>query len=512
MANPWDEYAPTKKESAPDVAKGYGAAAIKAVAPTVAAMGTGAALGALAGGPFAIPGAVLGGIALPFADLGVTGYNLAAGKQVPTPSEALQGLVGGKLPLVGLPSQLTPEQERAQRYMEIAASAVTPAGVARVAPKMVPGILERALPKAWPRLESFAGRPAQQATISGAAIGAEEATGLLGDDAREKYGPLAGGTVALATGAIPKPAATKRALEEAGTVRDYISDLGVKANDAFGTLRDPKAGIGIVDKANVADKFDELAAKYKTSKEAIPLLNSVMALQEGIRARSAAPGLGGYPINDLLNEKQNLLAMVKAEDGRAPPEVVRNLYKEASNILNNVIDESLGTGKYKEARELWSNYKKADAIGEALIFSRTAKNPDLAWAKEIDGILGDKEISGFFSREERAALENSKKKGVYQAIAGMIPSNTLFPAGLYSGVTGNPVALIGSLAAGVGKKGAQALASDAAEVRKLQALFQASGRPNVGRYTLPAGLRALRPATAYAAPTAPGLLSPEEER
>lgn len=512
MANPWDKYAPVKKESATDVARGYGAAAIKAAAPTVAAMGTGAALGALAGGPFAIPGAIAGGVALPLADLGVTGYNLATGKQVPTPSAALQELVGSKLPLVGLPSQLTPEQERAQRYMETVTSAVGPAGVARVAPQFARGVLEQALPKAWSRLESFAGRPLQQATISGAAIGAEEATGLLGgDDIGEKYGPLAGVATTFALGAVPKAASTKTALEEVGSVRDYISELGQKADSAFKALRDPDVGIGIVDRADVSSEFDRLAKQYKTYHDAAPLLRRVMELQDRIRARSAAPGLGGYPLNDLLNEKQNLRDMIEATD-KAPSEATINLYKEASNILNKVIDESLGTGEYKAARELWSNYKKADTIGEALLFSKASKNPALTWEKEINNILGDKEVSGFFSREEKAALENSKKKGMYQEIAGMIPSNTNLAAMGYSAITGNPTALIASIAAGVGKRGVQALGAQEAEARKLQSLLQASGRPTVGRYTLPAGLRALRPTTAYAAPTAPGLLSPEEER
>lgn len=162
------------------LARGTGLA-MRSIGPVLAGGAAGAAGGALLGGVGAIPGAIYGmtaaGAAQPLSDLAVSAYNYFAGKNQPTPSQAMdQGMTQ-----MGLPEPETADERIASTALRSGVDAMTGVSAAR----MVADALPITSQVARPVMETLANNPTAFTarlpfTKKGMDIGAQELAGVVG--------------------------------------------------------------------------------------------------------------------------------------------------------------------------------------------------------------------------------------------------------------------------------------------------------------------------------------------
>jgi hypothetical protein len=162
------------------LARGTGLAA-RSLGPIIAGAGAGAAGGALIGGVGAVPGAIAGAtsaaLAQPLSDLAVSAYNYFAGKQQPTPSQAMES----GMTQMGLPQPESAGERLASTALRAGVDAMTGVRTAR----MVADALPMTSQVARPVMETLAQNPVVANpripfTNKSMQLGAQETSAVLG--------------------------------------------------------------------------------------------------------------------------------------------------------------------------------------------------------------------------------------------------------------------------------------------------------------------------------------------
>ncbi len=167
--------------------------ATRALGPIMAGAGAGAAGGALIGGVGAIPGAIAGAtaaaLAEPLSNAAVSAYNYFAGKNQPTPSQAMER----GMTQMGLPEPQTAGERLASTALRATADTMTGARTAR----MIADALPMTSQVARPVMQTLAAAPNQQ--IVSSALGSTAAQGAIEAGAN----PLAALALGGAAGSLP---------------------------------------------------------------------------------------------------------------------------------------------------------------------------------------------------------------------------------------------------------------------------------------------------------------------
>ena len=167
--------------------------ATRALGPIMAGAGAGAAGGALIGGVGAIPGAIAGAtaaaLAEPLSNAAVSAYNYFAGKNQPTPSQAMER----GMTQMGLPEPQTAGERLASTALRATADTMTGARTARMVADALPMTSEVARPV----MQTLAAAPNQQ--IVSSALGSTAAQGAIEAGAN----PLAALALGGAAGSLP---------------------------------------------------------------------------------------------------------------------------------------------------------------------------------------------------------------------------------------------------------------------------------------------------------------------
>ena len=187
VAVPVPAAAAPERSAGESLARGTGLAA-RSLGPIIAGAGAGAAGGALIGGVGAIPGAIAGAtaaaIAEPLSNAAVSAYNYFAGKNQPTPSQAMDRA----MTQIGLPEPQTSGERLASTALRATADTMTGARTAR----MVADALPITSQVARPVMDTLAAAPNQQ--IVSSALGSSAAQGAIEAGAHPLAALALGGT------------------------------------------------------------------------------------------------------------------------------------------------------------------------------------------------------------------------------------------------------------------------------------------------------------------------------
>lgn len=199
---------PPQRTEGESLARGTGLAA-RALGPIIAGGAAGAAMGAPIAGVGAIPGAIAGATAAAFAEplsnAAVSAYNYFAGKNQPTPSQAMER----GMTQMGLPEPQTAGERLASTALRAGVDAMTGARTAR----MVADALPMTSQVARPVMDTLAQNPIVASpripfTKKGMDIGAQETAAVLGGLASQGVieaggGPLSALAIGGAAGSLP---------------------------------------------------------------------------------------------------------------------------------------------------------------------------------------------------------------------------------------------------------------------------------------------------------------------
>jgi hypothetical protein len=364
--------------AAPDtsVAQNVGVAA-RGAYPSAAAAGAGALLGSRFGAPGARVGAALGPLALGVADIGATGYNIAAPymglPRMPPPSESIQGVME-RLGFGSAPQ--TPEQE----LLSAAASGGTSAGAQAAAFN----VLARRLGPTVAR-NVFASLGQQPAVQTGAGVGAAALPTALREygEVDDPYALMASSLVGAVLGGKTVSGAGNvgRAATETARMATTPTTTEIR-NQAQRAYRQAEAA-GVQYEPTAMVQFgDDLAAKLRRARFDPDLHpKAAVALRRIQEAgRPAAPNAAATPVTfedlDILRGlTRSARLSVNADERRIGRIIVSELDNFALRPPSNAVvagDEKAAGTAIREARSLWARMSKSSEIEDAVERARLA--------------------------------------------------------------------------------------------------------------------------------------------
>ena len=361
---------------APDtsVAQNVGVAA-RAAYPQAAAAGTGALIGSRFGALGARGGAAVGPLLLGLADIGATGYNIAAPyaglPRMPPPSESIQGVMEragfGRAPQ-------TPEQE--------VLSAGVSGGAGGAAQAAAFNVLARRLGPTVAR-NVFASLGQQPAVQTGAGVGAAAVPTALREyaDVDDPYalmasslvGAVLGGKAVSGAGNVARAAGETARMATTPTLTEMRGQAqrAYRQAEAAGVQYEPTA---------VVQFGDDLATKLRRAGFDADLHPKASAALRRIQ-EAGQPGAGGALAAPVSFEGLDILRRVArgarlsidADERRIGRMIISELDDFALRPPSNAVaagDEKAAGTAIREARSLWARMSKSSEIEDAVERSR----------------------------------------------------------------------------------------------------------------------------------------------
>lgn len=476
----------TVDQPAPDtsVAQNVGVVG-RSVYPQAAAAGAGALIGSRFGAPGARIGAALGPLALGAADIGATGYNIAAPyvglPRMPPPSETIQGVMEragfGRAPQ-------TPEQELLSAGVSGGAGAGAQAAAFNVLARRLGPTVARNV------FSNLAQQPAVQVGAGAGAAALPTAVREYGD-VEDPYALMASSLVGAVLGGKAVSGAGNVARAATGTARMATTPTTTEIrNQAQRAYRQAEAAGVQYEPTAVVQFGDDLAAQLRRAGFDADLHPKAAAALRRIQeagqpsAAGAAPKPVSFEDLDILRRvARGARLSLDADERRIGRMIISELDDFALRPPSNAVaagDEKAAGAAIREARSLWARMSKSseieDAVERAKLSSQgSGGRMDEALRAQFAALARDIQkgrLPGFTPDEvaniEAIAKGETQRFGMRQ-ISPLAPSSTL--RGMASAATqaggmalaaSNPYAAafaIPSMAAGMGARaGRNALA------------------------------------------------------
>jgi hypothetical protein len=392
--------------------------------PAAIGAGAGALLGTLGGpaAPITVPaGALIGSVGIPVSDAAIQAYNELAGKNVPMLSQTIKNMLG------------TPKPETtSERMVDVASSALSPAGFEPVAANLVKGVPvtlggRKIQPAAINQLSTApmlgrAGQVMSQAPLS--QLVTAPTTGALAQGVTESSGnPLLG----LATGVV------------AGTAGNIRAPKRLEAPSAEVLGERAKANYDVLDQSNFQLNDAPLNAKFQDIDTRLTNKLAYDPAQEPRVAKAIERIKAGNPKN--ASELQIIRTFINK--ARASSDATERMI--AGELLDEFDDYVLtapaggdqkALSAWKSAREDYAKLKKseifADIIKDAQV---TQGDPGKFMASQISALAKNKSKMRLFTPGEQEEIRKVAEGGAIQGIlttaakfTPMTPAAAIFTA------------------------------------------------------------------------------------
>lgn len=379
--------------------------AVGGAAPYAIGAGAGALLGTLGGpaAPITVPaGALIGSVGVPVSDAAIQAYNALAGKNVPMLSETIKNKLG------------TPKPETTgERMLDIAAGAITPAGVEPAAANLLKGA---------PNMLGRAGQVMSQAPLS--QLITAPTTGALAQGVTETSGnPLLGLATSVAAGMAGNIRAPKRVEAPSAEV------LGERA----------KANYDVLDQSNFQLSDAPLNAKFQDIDTRLTNKLAYDPAQEPKVAKAIERIKAGNPKN--ASELQIIRTFInKARASRDPSErlIAGELLDEFDDYVLTAPagGDQKALSAWKSAREDYSKLKKSEIFADIIKDSEVAQgDPGKFMANQISALAKNKSKMRLFTPAEQEEIRKVAEGGPIQSLlttaakfTPMTPAAAIFTA------------------------------------------------------------------------------------
>jgi hypothetical protein len=379
--------------------------AIGGAAPTALGAGAGAALGTMGGpaSPITVPaGALIGSVAVPVSDAAIQAYNALAGKNVPLASETIKNWLG------------TPKPETTgERMLDIASSAITPAGIEPAAANLLKGA---------PGMLGRAGQIMSQAPLS--QLVTAPTTAALAQGVTETSGnPLLGLATGVATGTVGNIRAPKRVEVPSAEV------LGERA----------KANYDVLDQSNFQLNDAPLKAKFQDIDTRLTSKFAYDPEQEPKVAKAIERIKAGNPKNaSELQIIRTFINKARASSDATERAIAGNLLDEFDDYVLTAPagGDQKALNAWKSAREDYSKLKKSEIFADIIKDSEVAQgDPGKFMANQISALAKNKNKMRLFSPGEQEEIRKVAAGGSIQALlttaakfTPMTPAAAIFTA------------------------------------------------------------------------------------
>jgi hypothetical protein len=392
--------------------------------PAAIGAGAGALLGTLGGpaAPITVPaGALIGSVGIPVSDAAIQAYNELAGKNVPMLSQTIKNMLG------------TPKPETtSERMVDVASSALSPAGFEPVAANLVKGVPvtlggRKIQPAAINQLSTApmlgrAGQVMSQAPLS--QLVTAPTTGALAQGVTESSGnPLLG----LATGVV------------AGTAGNIRAPKRLEAPSAEVLGERAKANYDVLDQSNFQLNDAPLNAKFQ---DIDTRLTNKLAYDPAQEPR-VAKAIQRIKANNPKNASELQIIRTFINKARASSDATERMI--AGELLDEFDDYVLtapaggdqkALSAWKSAREDYAKLKKseifADIIKDAQV---TQGDPGKFMASQISALAKNKSKMRLFTPGEQEEIRKVAEGGAIQGIlttaakfTPMTPAAAIFTA------------------------------------------------------------------------------------
>lgn len=414
--------------------------ALGGAAPYAIGAGAGALLGTLGGpaAPITVPaGALIGSVGVPVSDAAIQAYNALAGKNVPMLSQSIKNMLG------------TPKPETTgERMLDIAAGAITPAGVEPAAANLLKGVPVtlgggkiqlpfknapitinglKIQPAAINQLNSAptlnrAGQVMSQAPLS--QLITAPTTGALAQGVTETSGnPLLGLATGVAAGTAGNIRAPKRLTAPSAEV------LGERA----------KANYDVLDQSNFQLNDAPLNAKFQDIDTRLTNKFAYDPAQEPSVAKAIERIKAGNPKN--ASELQIIRTFINK--ARASEKATERMI--AGELLDEFDDYVLSApaggdpkalSAWKTAREDYSRVKKSEIFTDIVEKAELSQgDKGKAIASQISALAKNDKKMRLFSPAEQEEIKKVAKGGPIQSLLNtaakftpMTPAAAIFTA------------------------------------------------------------------------------------
>jgi hypothetical protein len=398
---------PTKMES---FARGAGIT-LRGAAPSVLGATAGAALGAFGGpaAPITVPaGALIGSAAVPISDAVIQAYNALAGKNIRPTSEVIKNMLGGPRP-----------ETTSERMLEVASSALTPAGVESTAAGLIRPVTsmigQQLNAPAVPGMIGQAGRVMSQAPLS-QVITAPTSAAVTQGVTEKSDNPLLGAAAGLATGTLTNLRSNVR--QQASSADELA--LRAKANydtlDASGFQLDSNA---------FKSHFANLPAKLRADLGYVVRPNTDVA--------AAIKELTSGAVKDVaeITTLRKVIGGLKTSADPRERQVAMNLMDEFDDyILNAPASAIVGGDKkaveaWKNARQDYSRMKKGEIFTDIIEKAELSQgDKGKAIASQLSSLAKNDKKMRLFSKEEQEQIKEAAKGGKIQSLLNTVAKFT----------------------------------------------------------------------------------------
>lgn len=391
-----------------NIARSFGIAA-KGAAPTLVGAGAGALLGT-AGGPAApitVPaGALIGSVAVPVSDAAIQAYNALTGSNVTPTSQAIKNMLGGPKP-----------ETTAERVLDVASGAITPAGVESLAGgavKAVPGLVGRTGTE-------LSRAPLNQLIVSPTSAGISQLV-------TEKSGNPALG---LATGIAAGTAGSVRRAKRGEVPSAEELDTRAKAN--YDVL--DNSGFQL-NNENFKSHFDTLPAKLRADagyvESAYPKVKAVIAELTSDKPKDVAE----------LSALRKIIGGLKGSADAQERKIGAQLMESFDDYVLNAPTSNIAAGD-KTAMEAWKAAKSDYArMMKGEIFTDIIDKAELSQgdkgkyiASQISALAKNDKKMRLFTPDEQEEIRKAARGGPLQSLLNtaakftpMTPAAAIFTA------------------------------------------------------------------------------------
>jgi hypothetical protein len=390
---------PPRRQTAMDYAGRYAGIAGRGVAEAAAPAATGAALGAMVSGPLAPAGALIGGVAVPLADLATMGYNALLGKQAQLPSQAISALIPG-------PRAETPEE----RVLQAAAGAAGGTGAAVRAGRAVAGM---AAP-AGQMLESTQGlRAIGQEATKASVIPSTVATGVGQTVTEASDNPFLGMAAGVVTGAI---GGAKPSKYETITEKEVLDRA--KKNYEIIDQSDFKLGL---------TRFQQAMRKSVEGYDPRLTSNTFPVVVENLISNNPKT----------IRELQTLRTMIKDEIAKAKPNdpttrrLARALLDDFDDYIINAEPKQIVSGSpevmqaWKQARKDYGQFKRSEIFADMLENSKySPSSPEQYIKNKMASLVTNPKRMRLFTKEQQDAIRKAAEDDNIQSSLRLIAKFT----------------------------------------------------------------------------------------
>jgi hypothetical protein len=442
----------TKMES---LARGAGIT-LRGAAPSVLGATAGAALGAFGGpaAPITVPaGALIGSAAVPISDAVISAYNALAGKNVRPTSEVIKNMLGGPRP-----------ETTSERMLEVASSALTPAGIEPFAATLLKGVpvtlgggmVKLPFKEAPITLKglniqpgtasqlnnapmlSRAGQVMSQAPLS-QAITAPTSAAVTQGVTETSDNPLLGAAAGLATGTLTNLRTNAR--QQASSA----DELALRAKANYDTL--DQSGFQL-DPNSFKTHFGSVGPKLRASQgyvaNAYPKVKAVIDELVSDTPKDVAE----------ITALRKVIGGVKGSADAQERLIGAQLMDEFDDyVLNAPASAIVGGNKkaieaWKNARQDYSRMKKSEIFTDIIEKAELSQgDKGKAIASQLSNLSKNDKKMRLFSKEEQEQIKEAAKGGTFKSIlktlstlAPMTPAAIIFtaisPYGAYTAAGG----------------------------------------------------------------------------